>query len=169
MDFRLIYRGRLPSGNRSHPKEKHAIRKIFHKQLVELWKLTPELQRQLEEPLIVYTTPPNLISDPGPNVTQIVPAIKGDPSGKPWVQRLADTYTKCGFRFVPLVRRVGGFTCALDILFLRRDGPGNLVKHGGDIDNRIKVLFDALRMIDNQSELAGATPEAGEDPFYFFL
>lgn|SRR2546425_4871760 len=93
------------------------------------------------------------------------------PLGKPWVHFLAEEYTRCGFRFVPLVRKDSAFSCSLDILFLRRDNPGNLVCSGGDIDNRIKVLFDALRIIDNRSELGTANPipAPGEDPFFCLL
>jgi hypothetical protein len=59
--------------------------------------------------------------------------------------------------------------CALDILFLRRDGPGALVKSGGDIDNRVKVLFDALRMPQTCDEVCGEKPAQDEEPFYCLL
>lgn len=60
-------------------------------------------------------------------------------------------------------------SCALDILFLRRDGPGSLVKSGGDIDNRLKVLFDGLRMPQTCDEVCGDTAAPDEDPFYCLL
>jgi hypothetical protein len=83
---------------------------------------------------------------------------------------LADNYAKCGYRFLPLVgSEAGDEACALDILFLRRDHPGDLVKHGGDIDNRMKVLLDALRMPDECSEVAGEPPGPDEDPFFCLL
>jgi hypothetical protein len=59
--------------------------------------------------------------------------------------------------------------CSLDVIFLRRDEPGNLIQGGGDIDNRIKVLFDALRMPQSVEELAGATPSTDQEPFYCLL
>lgn len=66
---------------------------------------------------------------------------------------------------------VGGLqeACSLDILFLRRDQPGALVTHGGDIDNRMKVLLDALRMPDGCHEVCGNTPTADEEPFFCLL
>jgi hypothetical protein len=71
---------------------------------------------------------------------------------------------------VPLIRKTGGFTCALDILFLRRDNPGNIVAHGGDIDNRVKTLFDGLRMPETVSDLGGSQLDPqNEDPFYVLL
>jgi len=39
----------------------------------------------------------------------------------------------------------------LDILFLRAGEPGKIIV-GGDIDNRLKTLFDALRMPQNEGE-----------------
>jgi hypothetical protein len=73
------------------------------------------------------------------------------------------------YRFVPLIGERLATSCSLDILFLRRDAPGGLVKHGGDLDNRIKVLFDALRMPQNRGELPTSAPETDEDPFYCLL
>jgi hypothetical protein len=82
---------------------------------------------------------------------------------------MADKFKRCGFRFLPLMNDYfGSLGCALDILFLRRDQPGDLIKYGGDIDNRIKVLFDALRMPDTQ-ELDGQNPDQHEDPFSCLL
>ena len=60
--------------------------------------------------------------------------------------------------------------CSLDILFLRRENPGSLLMQGGDIDNRVKTLFDALRIPESGLELpADAKPEAGQDPFFCLL
>ena len=115
-----------------------------------------------------YTTPLNLISDPGPAITQI--ARSNAPHAKTWVEHIADDHTKCGYRFVPLISTTGGFTCSLDILFLRRDNPGNLITDGGDIDNRIKTLFDGLKMPTTIPELGGYdVPAPGENPFFCLL
>ena len=81
----------------------------------------------------------------------------------------ADQYHRDGFRFIPLVSARQARFCTLDILFLRRDMPGNLIANGGDIDNRIKVLFDGLRITRNREELGGATPQVDEDPFFCLL
>lgn len=58
--------------------------------------------------------------------------------------------------------------CQLDNLFLRREEAGQLVRHGGDIDNRLKVLFDSLRVPDLE-QVTKLTPTATEDPFYCLL
>ena len=81
----------------------------------------------------------------------------------------ARNYQRCGFQFVPLINRDQGKSCVLDILFLRRDSPGNLVKSGGDIDNRIKILFDGLRIPQTCDEVSGQVPTADQDPFFCLL
>jgi hypothetical protein len=53
--------------------------------------------------------------------------------------------------------------------FLRRDHPGNLIASGGDIDNRIKTLFDSLRMPNNWGEVARFPADADENPFHVLL
>ena len=138
MEFHLVYQGKLPAAGQSstRAREKHDIRKVFHKQLVSLWNTQPFLANfRLQHP--------------------------GDD--------LADRYQRCGYRFLPLVCDFFMVACALDILFLRRDGPGSLVRSGGDIDNRIKVLFDALRMPQTCDEVCGDTPTADENPFFCLL
>ncbi len=126
MEFRLVYEGQLPSsGNSSnHPREKHAIRKIFHQQLAELWQKNSLLKLVATR----YVTAPKLGT---------VPNI------------LASKFERCNFRFIPLVNAEFGLVCSLDILFLRRENPGEVITQGGDIDNRIKTLFDALQVPKN--------------------
>lgn len=142
VEFRLIYKGRLSSLSRKDDKltEKHDARKQFHRQLALLWKEHPYLSK----------------------------ALAPTESGGSVVDGLANDYARCGRRFVPMVNNQWGLGCALDILFLRRDQPGGLVKHGGDIDNRIKVLFDGLRMPQECSELP-EPPQPDEDPFFCLL
>ena len=48
---------------------------------------------------------------------------------------------------MPLITSNLKLTCWLDILYLRRQEPGNLWSHG-DIDNRLKTLFDCLAIPD---------------------
>ncbi|MGA2878035.1 MAG: hypothetical protein ABSG13_03715 [Bryobacteraceae bacterium] len=184
MEFRLIYQGPLPAekcedrgsqgGTVGRAKEKHQLRKHFHLQLRELWRQNPDLKRQAETSFTVITTPPNMVSYPGPGVRMIYPSQMGmtgeqQSRAKTWVEHIADDHKRCGGRFVPLVSELGGFTCDLNILFLRRDNPGNLVSNGGDIDNRIKVLFDGLRMPKTERELGGFGIDADEDPFFCLL
>ena len=160
MEFYLTYKGQLRAegkgGGRS--REKQLLRKEFHKQLRELWQQHPDLRRQAGSKFIRE-----------PNRGRILVAHDGQPEAKTWVEHIADDHQKCGGRFVPLVSKVGGFTCSLEILFLRRDNPGHIIASGGDIDNRIKVLFDGLRMPDTETELGGLPLDSDENPFYCLL
>ena len=138
VEFHLIYQGKLPAAGSSgtRAREKHDIRKVFHKQLVSLWNTQPFL-------------------------AQFGKSTLGS--------ELPHRYDRCGYRFMPLVCEWFMAACALDILFLRRDGPGSLVRSGGDIDNRLKVLFDALRMPQTCDEVCGDSPVEGETPFFCLL
>jgi len=103
----------------------------------------------------------------GTPITDPVTGVERIHRGIDWI---ANKYSRCGYRFLPLVREDWGIACSLDILFLRRDGPGSLIKSGGDIDNRIKVLFDALRIPRETQEIpSGDKPTDDEDPFYCLL
>jgi hypothetical protein len=166
VQFRLVYKGRLASNG--DPREKHLVRKFFHPQLAEFWKHHPVLSKQVRQNYERARTPHNLVSDPGPAV-EIAIETRHPGRGKPWVEFLGDFYTRGNYRFVPLVRK-GHAVCSLDILFLRRDSPGHLIKHsGGDIDNRMKTLFDGLRMAEVGELKQFPTPDANESPFYCLL
>ena len=73
---------------------------------------------------------------------------------------------------MPLVNEGNGLICALDILLLRDGKPGKTLT---DLDNRLKTIFDALRMPSGPQELGAdtdrgqQTPAAGENPFYVVL
>lgn len=75
--------------------------------------------------------------------------------------------TVSGHNFLPLVRSSLYLTCTLDILFLRKQPPGSVVSHGGDLDNRIKTLFDGLRMPTKDEVRGAGLIEA--DPFHCLL
>ncbi len=141
LEFRLVYRGALPSNG--SPKIKHEIRKQFHLQLEQYWKEHPHLRNFL------------------------IPAqFAGDPNQAP-VMKLANRF-RCGpHRFVPLVLEQDDTYCSLNILFLRRGTPGNIVQ-GGDLDNRLTTLLDALK-VPKTTDGLGDSPEAGYDPIYCLM
>ena len=181
MEFRPIYKGPLPaekykdkgtsgSGAVGKAEAKHGLRKYFHLQLRELWQQDPGLREQATTYFHRSVTPQNYADYPGPGVVQFRPAMPGAPGAKKYIDLLADANVAFNnHRFVPLVSEKGGFTCSLDILFLRRDDPGSLVGNQGDIDNRMKVLFDGLRMPTRVEELGGLPIDADKDPFFTLL
>jgi len=142
IDFKLIYTGPLPSASRfGRVEEKHRIRQDIHRQLRYFWEnYSPD--RYLSEAL-------------------------GFTIG---AEAIATRFRINGYRFVPLVREEHVASVAVDILFMRRDKPGRIVSGGGDIDNRLKTLFDALRMpIDGHQLPPDSSPSEGEDPFFVLL
>ena len=149
MEFRLTYFGPLNSD--AGARQKQSIRRQLHPQLSELWGTHPVLLhvKQLGLAVSDFESPPRL-----QNVT---------------IDRFADNFKTCGFRFAPLVSEYLRLVCSLDILFLRREDAGSVIKQGGDIDNRLKTLFDALRMPKNCAEADNQTPTSGEDPFFCLL
>ena len=75
-----------------------------------------------------------------------------------------------GFRFAPLVRGEFEMVADLRIIMLRPGPRGNIVSSGGDIDNRLKTLFDALSAPRQENQLPnGARPKEDQDPFLCLL
>ena len=72
------------------------------------------------------------------------------------------------YNFVPLVSDQLGLMCSLDILFLRRDGPGNMISKG-DIDNRLKTFLDALKTPIRLDQCGGQMPTNDEKPFFTLI
>lgn len=97
------------------------------------------------------------------------PAIAGhDTMANEWPK-----FERDGFKYRPLVIKEWFLYCKLDIVMLRDGPPGNVF---GDIDNRLKTLFDGLRLTDSSAELpddeitgAKVTPAPDEEPFYVLL
>ena len=73
------------------------------------------------------------------------------------------------FRFAPVVTEKLYLVAELDVLLLRPASPGALIGHGGDLDNRMKILLDALRVPSTGELPKGDSPEAGEEPFFCLL
>ena len=90
------------------------------------------------------------------------------PPPPPRSEELANKFAFKGFRFVPLVTGELSLLCGIEILFLRPDHPGSVLQ-SGDIDNRLKTLFDALRMPSAGELTDQMTPLEGENPFYCLL
>lgn len=122
LEFRLSYDGPLLSGqSKAASHEKNRMRKYFHFQLRELWNQDKNLKEYSRVSV-------------------------GEPRGKQsYLEMIGDRYAIAGTKYVPLITKASGFWCSLNILFLRRDVPGNLIGNCGDLDNRLKVLFDGLR------------------------
>lgn len=147
VEFRLTYAGPLYGQN-----TRESASKVAHKHA-----LRRHFHRQLKA-----------IWDQHPNLIDYVALAKKFPDSAMYT-----TYKREGFAWQPLVRDgMHSIVCRLDILMLRHGGKGGVLT---DIDNRLKTLFDALRMVQRPEELPKGetgmpiTPAIDEDPFYVLL
>lgn len=143
MKFVLTYDGPLKSAaNDSRKILKMQLRRAFRPQLQELILLHPVLKDQWATDRRIYAH--EILDTNGVHFPQF----------------------RCGpFDFVPFVNRHMHLLCHLDILFMRREPAGKLFE-GNDLDNRIKTLFDALRMPLTVDELPSSDkPKESESPF----
>jgi len=150
LEFRLTYEGDLFAHKDQDPandtpkraNHKQEIRKYFHPQLKRLW----ETNRFLK---LGWT--------------------RNDGKVLPLAEHLANLFPRDTYRCVPLVWKDASLLCGLDVLLLWTGKPGGVV-HGGDLDNRLKTLLDALRMPENTEEFGQyTTPGQDETPFYVLL
>ncbi len=151
MRFRLTYEGELvstqdddrPTDLREdrRRKQKHALRKWFHPQLQHLWATHPMLRAK------------NRLNADGEN----------------YIDRTAKEYAGWGYNYVPVLKKGTPVICHIETLFLRRQMPGGLIR-GGDLDNRMKTLYDSLRMPSSPAEMKDIPlPSENEKPFLILL
>jgi hypothetical protein len=143
MRFVLTYFGPLPPNGNN--QEKHRIRQVLLPQLRRQWDIDPYL---------------HVIAHSG---------SQNNPGAGTRLNDIANQFTKGGFSFVPLVLKEFNLVCNLQIVMLRNEEPGNLIQTGGDIDNRLKTLFDSLSVPPHENQLTGLVPAANENPFFCLL
>jgi hypothetical protein len=137
VNFRLTYDGPLKAAGQSDTRrtDKHHLRLVFHRQLKEL--------------MIAK----NIVAE------EVKRSLKPQQYYADLLHAGRNKFKRGEFHCFPLVREELNLVCDLDILFLRRDNPGHLIKSGGDLDNRIKTLFDALRLPQDDNEVRGFAPD----------
>lgn len=147
MQLRLTYQGPLlgANGKNTRAKHKHEIRKCFHRQLKRFWEIHPALAKaSLQD---------------GNNPAQYYMIL-------PY---LSEKFSRYGYSFVPLVSALFTVNCSISVLLLRPDPPGQIIR-SGDIDNRLKTVFDALRVPQTKDELGGyQAPDDDEHPMFCLL
>ena len=112
--MRFVLHYRGPLRSNGDALHKAQIRAVFHAQLAKLWA---------QDPLRFHASQLDLPSGQGKAPAPVSVA---------------------GINFVPLVSASLFTTAELRVLMLRPGPPGDLLSNGGDIDNRLKTLFDAL-------------------------
>jgi hypothetical protein len=138
MEFGLLFEGEIRPRQRAKLADIHSIRQQLHPQLKELW----------DHPPLVH----------------VRDWLRLPTKRHPHYALLEQRGTKI---YAPLITKRGHLLGELDIILLRQQPPGQLISEGGDIDNRLKTLFDALR-VPSLSEIQGlgtATVD-DEEPFH---
>jgi hypothetical protein len=130
MEFRLVYWGndlKAATSGKTRADEKEILRRCFHSQLQILWET---------HPLLKFYQQDYHLHDGG--------VAK---SYYPHKETQLEKLSKSWGGYIPLVNETFGTYCELDILFLRPEPVGGLINKGasgGDIDNRLKTLFDSF-------------------------
>ena len=156
MRFHLYYEGSFKSAREDAIKDKrvdhkHDLRREFHRQLKDLWQ-----ERKFHQ---------------GYDTTGAYFGADGE--SKPLDAKLAELGPQIsGYQFVPLVHEKMNLTCSIDVLLLRRDRPGDRpgrIFNARDLDNRLKVLFDALKVPADAIELGPNNtplPDGSDNPMF---
>jgi hypothetical protein len=145
MEFTLHYRGPLKAASQRNTRKdhKHCLRRHFHNQLKELWKL-PQLA-EFQDALRV----------PEPDVVE----------RRTLLRRVGQ------YHFAPLVGSYFHLVACLEVVMLRPEPEGRIFQRSGDIDNRLKTLLDALKVPNEPAALPDnlAPPSPDETPFFCML
>jgi len=168
MEFRLLYSGQLLGASKTDTRAemKHAIRREFHPQLRRLWDTHHGLQN------MAFTNGVNHWNKHPYTVPEYQQGASENEKRKLFVQvglgLLSQQWERVGYKFIPLVIPDLYLRCAIEILFLRPEEERYVVQ-SGDLDAKVKTIFDALRLPDNLAETGGIGPQDNETPFYCLL
>jgi hypothetical protein len=147
MRFTLVYNGPLAaSGNRSKPDQVKLIRDKLHPQMVYLWETHAALKRLRKTARVRKRGAPTYVTGRDtPFESDTGSIIPFDPHREADLCEPVQIHNQA---YQPLVRKSLDLVCELEILFLRQEDAGALILQGGELDNRIKTLCDALRIPD---------------------
>lgn len=163
MEFRLLYYGRLLSGNKPHPQNKQDIRRELSPQLKKLIECKPILHKHC------YRAGFGWFKEHPQDLEAFNSTPRNDDENRKllyeyWVRYMSEKWDRGGHKFVPLITDEMDIRCSLDILFLRPSAPGKIIDRA-DLDNRLKTLVDALRVPDTADGLGAPSDE----PIYCLL
>jgi len=126
--------------SKAKPDAKHTLRRYFHCQMKQVWQQMP-----LKD--FDWLLQPAQAS-----------------------QNLSILQQTKSFTFAPLVSDKVFLVAELDIQLLWPQDRGKIITSGGDIDNRLKTLLDALKVPSEDTALPQeATPGEDENPFFCLL
>jgi hypothetical protein len=159
LQFRLIYEGPLPSDKSNKATSnrqrmvtaKQCIRSAFHPQIKHVWMSHAAKTHEVSSYHSMYTEDNLSFWEFYANKHKVVSEHNHI------------------HRFCPLINDINYHGCSIDILFLRHDVPGELFEYGGDLDNRLKVLMDALRKPRDTQEVDDNPQLPTENPCFCLL
>lgn len=164
VQFRLLYSGSLLGASRSDTRAslKHEIRQELSPQLKRLWETSSHLQQFSRAHARFW-------HEAHPEDKELLPTQDGPLINtmlrQHGLKHIAHNFERAGQLFIPLVTEEMGLRCKLEMLLLRPEEEGSLYV-SGDLDNRIKTLFDALRIAKDANELAA---QPSKEPVYCLL
>jgi hypothetical protein len=172
VQFRLLYSGTLLGASKTNTRAelKHEIRKEISPQLQRFWQTSSTL-REFSR---------HKAHDWGERHPEFREELRpGLPIGYPenWTEDelsslgrryLAEKWERFGQGFIPLITEDMCLRSTIEVLFLRPEDAGMLIR-SGDLDNRIKTLFDALRLPQNLDEAGGKRGNSDDPPIYCLL
>jgi hypothetical protein len=160
MKFTLTYDGELQSNK---AKAKWAMRQYISPQLEELWRVDTALQTVERHRYIPKDSYMNWELHHSLEDNRASPITSRRPDQ---VVDVCAPIVLEGWTFLPLIRDSLALRCALNINFLRKEEPGK-VYQAGDMDNRLKTLFDALS-VPNIDQIPNEAPPDAE-PIYCLM
>lgn len=165
MEFRMLYYGRLLSGNKPHAENKHEVRRYLSPQLERLVECKPSLYSACAREGFRWF---NDHAQDHQEVIEKAPTMSVDDNRRMmygfWTRFMSEKWARAKHGFIPLITEEMDIRCSLDILFLRPGNPGRIIERT-DLDNRLKTLIDALKVPDTMDGI----PAASSDPIYCLL
>ncbi len=144
MRFRLIFEGEIRPRRSAGLADIHAIRQFLHPQLKQLWEHPP--LSHLKDRWLKQVNPN---ANPDEEIYYRIETVGGS-------------------TYAPVVSH--HLAAELGVLFLRQQARGQLIGEGGDIDNRLKTLFDALRMPSkSEVQTLGVATASDDAPLHCLL
>jgi hypothetical protein len=145
VELMLTYHGPLPAcqNEEKHSDQKQRIRIVFSQQLQKKFEQLPTLIHWSKTIWRANDAWPEI----RPHEKHVYPFREVD---------------ICGFKGVAIVNAYNGLACHLDIEILRREVPGGVLSEGGDVDNRLKPLLDALALPAKTNQVPGNMWGKGE-------
>jgi hypothetical protein len=146
----LEYKGELPSGQNGHSDAKQELRRVFSSQLRLKWRDSPQLSFW-DQSTFPYATRGQWHYESPEDVN---PFYK---------------VNVCGYDAMPLITWHNQLGCSLEITVIGDTRSAAAIINAGDLDNRLKVLFDGLRMPHGPKEVPAPMFGNGAEPMFCLL